>query len=369
MKQTNKQILIVAAAFWPIEAPRSYRTTELALELVRRGHSVTLLLPEISKERKAFLEQNQLSAMTYGPLSFQDSFLLKMKVVGKVFQRLLYQFMDFPSIEHYFKLKKHTQTFNQFEVIISIAAPHTIHWGVAAALKRNKKVTWIADCGDPYMGVTLESFKKPFYFRQFEESFCRLADHITVPVSGAVEGYYPEFRNKMEVIPQGFDFSQIQRGNYEKTKDYPVFAYAGSVATKGVRSLLPVFESLKNYNKPFEFHLYSKFAETYYKSYLKQLGISEQVIFHGHLNRNSLLTELCQYDFLINLDNGTTMQAPSKLIDYAFTERPIVNLDPRTYQDQVLFEFLNQNYQNQYKDVNWQEHEIAKIAAKFEKLF
>lgn len=63
------------------------------------------------------------------------------------------------------------------------------------------------------------------------------------------------------------------------------------------------------------------------------------------------------------------MQAPSKLIDYAFTERPILNLDPRTYQDSTLFEFLNQAYQNQYKDVNWKEHEIAKIAAKFEKLF
>lgn len=364
-----KKMLIVASAFWPIEAPRSYRTTELALELVRRGYNITLLLPDVSEERKAFLVEHRLKVITYGSLSFAINPFLKLKVVGKVSQRLLYQFLDFPSIEHYFKLKKYNQTFNQFDVVISIAAPHSIHWGVAAALKKNKKVIWIADCGDPYMGITLESFKKPFYFKYFEKSFCQLADFITVPVPEASEGYYPEFHNKISVIPQGFDFSQIQKGSYQKTKDYPVFAYAGSVATKGVRSLLPVFDSLKRFNQPFEFHLYSKFAETYYKSHLEKLGIADKIVFHGHLKRSSLLTELCKYDFLINLDNGTSMQSPSKLIDYAFTERPILNLDPKNYQDSVLFEFFKQDYQNQYGKVDWKDHEISIIASKFENLF
>lgn len=363
-----KKILVVSATFWPEESPRSYRTTELVLELKRRGFEIDLLLPQINDEAKQFIHKNKLHGYEYGPLTFESIQIFKKGLIGKVLYRLAYQFFDFPMIEHYFKLKKNCVNLNQYEIVISIAMPHAIHWAIASIINKNKNFVWIADCGDPYMGITLESFKKPFYFKYFEQSFCRKADYITVPVPGAIEGYYPEFHEKIKIIPQGFDFSKIQKGTYHKTKDYPVFAYAGSVATKGVRSLLPVFTFLKKYNKPFEFHIYSKFAESYYKSYLEHLGIADRVFFHGHLNRTSLLKELCTYDFLINLDNGTPMQAPSKLIDYAFTERPILNLNPRDFSEMLFFDFLKGNYVSSFKGMDIEEFKIAKVVDKFESL-
>ena len=39
----SKKILIVSNAFYPENSPRSFRTTELAKELVRQGNKVTLV--------------------------------------------------------------------------------------------------------------------------------------------------------------------------------------------------------------------------------------------------------------------------------------------------------------------------------------
>ena len=56
----------------------------------------------------------------------------------------------------------------------------------------------MADCGDPFMDNGRANY--PSYFATFEKKFCALADKITVPVTEAKQGYYPEFRNKIHVI-------------------------------------------------------------------------------------------------------------------------------------------------------------------------
>ena len=41
----KKKILIVTRAFYPTQSPRSFRATELAKELYRQGHDVTVMAP------------------------------------------------------------------------------------------------------------------------------------------------------------------------------------------------------------------------------------------------------------------------------------------------------------------------------------
>ena len=48
----RKHILIVSNACYPELSPRAFRTTELVRELVRRGHRVTLLLPNRETYRR-----------------------------------------------------------------------------------------------------------------------------------------------------------------------------------------------------------------------------------------------------------------------------------------------------------------------------
>src|SRR5690606_10094120 len=107
----------------------------------------------------------------------------------------------------YNALKKEKNS--NYDILISIAAPHPIHWGVAKAIKKYKNIAkcWIADCGDPFMLSHNLQYKRPFYFKYYEKEFCRLADFITIPTAFAKDGYYKEFHDKLNVIPQGFNFN------------------------------------------------------------------------------------------------------------------------------------------------------------------
>jgi len=56
----------------------------------------------------------------------------------------------------------------KYDLLISIAVPYPIHWGVAAVWAKDKSKNlapnWIADCGDPYCFQENDTFKPPFYF-------------------------------------------------------------------------------------------------------------------------------------------------------------------------------------------------------------
>jgi hypothetical protein len=93
-------------------------------------------------------------------------------------------------------VKKKLKTENAcYDLLISIAVPHTVHWGVAACRSTSHQIanTWVADCGDPYVGQENDSFKVPFYFSWVEKWFMRKADFISVPTNGAIAAYFPEF--------------------------------------------------------------------------------------------------------------------------------------------------------------------------------
>ena len=115
---------------------------------------------------------------------------------------------------------------------------------------------WIADCGDPFMGNVIDTFKKPFYFAYFEKWFSRKADYIVIPIDSAIDGYYPEFHNKFRVIPQGFDF-RINTDEVPLPKhDIPTFSYAGGFL-KGVRDPGQLLEFLSKQDRPFRFIVYT----------------------------------------------------------------------------------------------------------------
>src|SRR5699024_6823793 len=126
-------------------------------------------------------------------------------------------------------LKRKKKDKEYYDLLISIAVPHTIHWGVAAIWKKHNNLakTWFADCGDPFMGQENDIFKYPFYFKYSEKWFCRKADYITVPTEASIKAYYSEFHHKIRIIPQGFKFEDIHVEENTYANPVPTFAYAG----------------------------------------------------------------------------------------------------------------------------------------------
>ena len=112
-----------------------------------------------------------------------------------------------------------------------------------------------------------------------------------------------------------------------------VFIYVGVVLVMGY--LLDSFKIKKDID--FELHVFTR-QKDMFTSYNKILN--DRLILHDYIPRLDLMETLSRMDFLLNLDNGITVQTPSKLIDYALTKRPILCLNSSDIDEDLLFSFM-----------------------------
>lgn len=368
-----KRILIVGSTFFPEQSPRSFRTTELAKEFARQGHQVEVLLPQNLQEKIDTSFDNSLGIkfIYFGPLKWKPYGRSKISWLGdwkRKFGRLLFLLFEYPNIEIFFKLPQKLKELEGYDLMISIAVPHENHWAIAKVRNKTNLIakTWVADCGDPFMSNVLETISPPFYFRFLENSFLRKADYISVPTETSIAAYNKEYHNKFKIIPQGFNFDEVKTIAIKPNYDKPTFAYAGGVASTGIRSLHQVIKVLKNCDKDFNFHVYSANAKMVLSDVVK--GYENQIILHDTIPRQELLYKLSEMDFLINLDNGTHLNTPSKLIDYALAKRPILNIDPICPNQEKINNFLSGDYSESKVMRDIQSYNITNVANSFLRL-
>jgi hypothetical protein len=99
--------------------------------------------------------------------------------------------------------------------------------------------------------------------------------------------------------------------------------------------------------------------------YQKHLG--DMMIIKDYVPREELLNILAGMDFLLNFDNNTSTQLPSKLIDYAITGRPVFNISSET-DFSLLMEFFNGNYSGKMDLAPPSDYDISTIVEKFLRL-
>lgn len=363
------KILIVSATFYPENSPRSFRTTELAKEIARQGHEVVVYIPFRGNDYNEFAREHNLIMKDLGKLRCQ-SIKLKGGKLGKSLRRLLRRamtlFLEYPYIELMFKIAKQLRKEDNYDMLISIAVPFSVHWGVAKVRKKNHRIadTWVADCGDPFMGKQTDSFRRPFYFKYVEKWFSRKCDYLAVPFEALKEKFYPEFHDKMLVIPQGFRVEDIKLAD-KVDNPVPTFAFSGSIIP-GIRDLDLFFKILKDINHKFKFYIFTSQPE-YFKPFKNYFGDSLEI--SSYVPRLELLYELSKCDFLVNVDtiyDGQSLNAafPSKLIDYSFTKRPILNICSNSIDRKVVLQFLDGNYINA-REVDSDKYRIENVTASF----
>ncbi len=357
------KILIVSGFFYPEITPRAFRTTELVKELVRQGHSVTLYIPNTDFNYNSFQQEYPIEIKYMKRCWRRLSTRGSLSIINRVLNRIGDLLFNYPDIEFYKRvievLTKENET---YDLLISIAVPHSIHWGVAKTLRKNTLLakTWIADCGDPFMGCKTDSFKKMFYFKYLEKSFCSLADYISIPISSGMSGYYPEFHSKIRIIPQGFDFTKKQDFNFTPNK-VVTFVYAG-VFIPGVRDPRPILDVLSTIDEDFRFIVYTSSSGliSEYKDVLKN-----KLEINNYIPRDQLLDVLKRSDFLLNIENGTNIQSPSKLIDYALSDRPILSINSQNIDIDKLKSFLHRDYRNSLEIDNLEQYDIKNVVQQF----
>ena len=366
MHHSASRILIVAWAFYPGNSPRAHRATELAKELSRQGHSVTVLT--LANEEQATLsDEYGIQFIDLGQPSLPEipvGWKGKPNIVFRAVRRLLWKLVSYPEIELVWRVARRLPRDTHFDYVISIAVPHAIHWGVAWASARGRKPgdVWIADCGDPFMGAENDTFSPAFYFRWVEKAFCRRADWIAIPTEGAKDGYYPEFRDKLAVIPQGFKFDEYKYLQEIKPVEdgIPRFAFAG-VFIQGRRDPRVLLQHLTKKEEPFEFHIFTK-SPALVASYAAR---DKRIIVHEFTPRMTLLEKLAGMDFLINIENIGTKQTPSKLIDYWLCGRPILSVSSHNFEPAAVDRFLDGDYEEALTIEDPEQYDIGNISRRF----
>jgi len=280
----------------------------------------------------------------------------------RVLSRILLLLFEYPAIEEMPKVKRMLRRERGYDLMISFAVPYPVQWGAAKAWRRRHPVarTWVADCGDPYMGDVLDSFRKPFYFGFLERSFCRKATYISIPVESARPAYYKEFHEKIRVIPQGFDFDLQARKEARVSNPVPEFAYAGGFL-QGIRDPESLMKSLAGCGLPFRFHIFTNQPEVLDKY---RAGLGDRLVISGYVPREELLNRLSGMDFLINFDNNTTLNVPSKLIDYAIINRPVLNID-KHFNGEEITAFLKGDYTKRMQLPEPEQYHIKRVTKLF----
>lgn len=363
------KIVILSGTMFPHISARSFRTTELAKGLAKMGHDVTLYAL-LGKHDYSSLESElpNLHIKTMGKTIFgnpdSDGYLKK-NILQRVLTRLLYRVIDYPRCEYFFKAVKVLEQEAEFDYLITIAHPYGIHWGTAYYKKKHLKSPkfryWASDCGDPFMGdpdvKRWKVFQKPL-----EQFWGRMTDRIVIPVENGREAYYQEVRDKISVIPQSVDFSSFELTDYTKNP-VPTFFYSGAVYPN-MRDPRRFLEYLTQVNFDFKFMVYVP-SDTIFGEFKEILG--DKLEIHRYIPRVELVRVMSSMDFLININNNSGVQTPSKLIDYSISKRPILNISTDFSEtERANFEaFVREEYTSRFKVKDLDQYDSKNVCAKF----
>lgn len=355
------KILIVSGSFYPTNSPRSFRTTELVKELYKEGHDITLYIPQYNYDYTDFFKSYPIN-IKYFNKTLEKRRYIGINIIDRIIFHIRNRFFNYPECKILSKVKKAIKKESDYDLLISIAVPHAIHWAIGYLYKKGHKIAkkWIADCGDPFMLTDSGKYRPPFYFKWGEKNWCKLCDYISVPTETSHKGYYPEFKDKIKVIPQAFNYDEIKLDDYSKHK-IPTFAYSG-VFIPGRRDPRPILDFLEQSNIDFKFIIYTK-QHNMLQEHKKRLD--DKIEIRDYTPRLNLLKELSTMDFLLNIENGTNVQTPSKLIDYALTKRPILSIDCNNIDTEKFYQFLNGDYSQQYIVNDIEKYNIKNVAKQF----
>ena len=360
------KVLIIGQWIYPLITPRANRTWELAKGFAKFGADVTVyaLLGDrdyTNEEKKYNIKVRNLGDSQRGLVDSQGK--SRRTFFNRAMGRIVGEYNAYPGYELYSMIKKCFKSETGVDLLITIAHPHVIHWAASKYIDILKPNCWIADCGDPFMGNAFYTPHKRF--SKYEKLWCDKVNYITIPIDDAKCGYYPEYLGKLQIIPQGFDNSEIELVDY-RSCIVPTFAFAGQVYD-GIRDPRRFLEYLVEQDVNCKFIAYSE--SQVFSEFASRLGNRLEIRIKVH--RNELISHLSGCDFLINISNGTSIQTPSKLIDYAVSGRPILTISSLfDEKDQQNFNaFLKADYAAETKVSQVEKYSIVRVVNQFIDLY
>lgn len=386
------KILIISYYYPPELTPRAFRTYELIKEFCEKGHEVVLILPQKPEYKEQTFCPPNLKiicvASSHEQMRFQDNVSIaventsKKRLNNKLFKRLklikakiekiktrseyyFFQANDRSFIKNVYKILKYEN--GNYNLLISICWPIETHIGTSIGLIFNKNLRKIkvkvAEYSDPFS--TEQTYNIFWGYKIVDLIVGKLFDYIVVPTPKAISSY-KLFKDldHIKVIPQAFNLTEYSLLDYKPSK-VKTFAYAGTFYTES-RNPIKFAKYLTTINIPFMFIIYTLKESYDSKLIVHEIEelLNEKVELHFNIERKQLIKELSGIDFLLNFENATTNQIPSKVIDYAIAKRPICPISTINNQFEEFEEFLEGNYDKQVI-INVEDYNIVRIAQQF----
>ena len=360
-----KIIYIVSYFYFPFNNARSNRWTSIAEELVRRGYEIRVISgwqPKLSSHEVI----NGVKIYRVG-LKFLEKFRNKFQkknsnlrdvnieegksfsyYFGKAFLNLAWPdttcFWIFSSILKILKLSKG----QRIEVLISVSP--TFSSVITGLIIRSRINKFILDIGDPF-AFSSDAPANNFYLysklnRNVEAYACRTADYISV-TNNKIANYYHDIylisESKFFIIPPLFP-SVKNLDNVDIVNNR--FVYAGTFYKLLRRPdyILNLFSQLRiRYKLNLELYFIGDYSES--KKLVDQFKEGNKSWFFtpGKISRDESHRLIKSAEFTINLGNKNPLQLPSKVVEYMFFDKPIINIcisenDPSI---EVLGDYMN----------------------------
>lgn len=349
-------ILIVTHWFYPRQIPRAFRTLELYKYL-----SLSNKVDVIIGDWKTTLKSGEDYVQKLERFNSSDIINKNAKISNNTIIQMLKRIVQFFIGERYIfssgRFIYKSIRLEKYDAVISIGLPFYIHLLTACKIEKNKKkgkkVVSICDWGDPFVGDKARLVAP--YFEYLQKKVCCTFDFVTIPTKNAISYYckYVNDSSKIKVIPQGMDFTEVELETYVQNQ-VPHFAYAG-IFYKDKRNPKAFLDFLCNVEEDFVFTIYTVKHGEIYNEILKmyQTKLNSKLIIKDMMPRLECIKTLSRNDFLINIDNLSNNQIPSKLIDYSLTERPILSFRQDKIPEEQFYAFLHCDYKQALKiDLN-----------------
>ena len=368
------KVHILTGHFYPQIHPRAFRSNELAIEFAKRGYDVTVtnLSTTAGFDYEEYGRANGIKILNMGlstntPTSdtvkpFKRSF------VGRTLAFLRNYLMAGSLLFTSKTIRDRLQIDEDTDLIIALSTPFKCILGLSYYLRKKKsmKMVAIADSGDPF--YYSKQYKRAPWFASIEKKAYQQYDYLTIPVESAIPSYNKLISvEKIKIIPQGFrmDNVKLYKGELPAVTN---FAYAG-VFYWDIRNPEFLFKYLNSLDLDFKFHIYMRFPDSILEEMLNQYSnLKQKVEVHFSVPREQLLYELSMMHFLVNINNKSNTQIPSKIIDYGITGRPIFSCNKETFTPSKLDSFMSGNYTDKMEfDIS--KYDIVNIVNEFMSLY
>jgi glycosyltransferase involved in cell wall biosynthesis len=374
------KILIITHSYYPVLSPRAFRWAAVAEYWANQGHGVDVLCSrsstglkyevkndvkihrvgrKIKKSLKSFFFDNTQSVKTKKNTSAQaKSFSInRSKALNLIKWAYDYTWKtiywpDSVCLWYFPAVSKAKQLVSKkdYDCIITVSHPFTGHLVGLNLKESNQNIRWIVDIGDPFCFLDETPVNNNLLYKKLnyaiEGKVFEYADAVSVTTEPTLDKYaqiFPENSLKIFVIPPLF---LPGKNNNTTNQVFPEddkirMVFIGSLYKKirNPKFLLNLFEMLLDtgIGHRLELHFFGAIRDcgAVFDNY--QALLENKIWLHGRVEKALAIKAMHEADILINIGNDTVYQLPSKVVEYAWTGKPVINIAKHPNDSSTIF--------------------------------